>query len=277
MTTITAAASPGRRSGRRRQLWRHLSVLERIVAVFFVAIIVVAAIGPWLAPYPTTVADPAQRLLPPGAAHWFGTDENGMDVFSRLLAAPRIDVTIALIATLLSVLIGAPLGVLAGYFEQHPRRAAALAAEGLLRLTDVLQAFPVFILAMVLVAIRGTGPENVIFAVAFVPARAALHRGGTRHRPHRPVPVLRPPAAQRRADYRGPAVGDRGLRGAADGRPELRGRRRQPADARAGGHDRQRRQVHDPGSMVGIAVPRDRAGPDRLHVRGDGRDPRQDA
>jgi peptide/nickel transport system permease protein len=164
-----AGAKHGEMPGRRlAALWRRLSRFERVVSALFVAIVAIAVIGPWLAPYPTTLADPAQRLLPPGAAHWFGTDENGMDVFSRLIAAPRTDVTIALVATALSVLIGAPLGVLAGFFEGNRRRVAAVAAEGLLRLTDVLQAFPVFILAMVLVAIRGTGAENVIIAVAFV-------------------------------------------------------------------------------------------------------------
>ncbi len=165
--TVAAAepAVPGRHGGR---FWAGLTALERVVVVVFVLILVVAALGPWLAPHPTTIANPAQRLLPPGAGRWLGTDENGMDVLSRLLAAPATDVTIALVATLLSVLIGAPLGVLAGYFERHPRRVVSLAAEGLLRFTDVLQAFPVFILAMVLVAIRGTGSVNVVLAVAFV-------------------------------------------------------------------------------------------------------------
>lgn len=169
MTTSMAGTKHAEIPGRRLvSLWRRLSRFERVVSVLFVAIVVIAVVGPWLAPYPTTLANPAQRLLPPSAAHWFGTDENGMDVFSRLLAAPRTDVTIALVATALSVLIGAPLGVLAGFFEGNRRRVTAVAAEGLLRLTDVLQAFPVFILAMVLVAIRGTGAENVIIAVAFV-------------------------------------------------------------------------------------------------------------
>lgn len=165
--TVTAA-EPAVQKNHAGRLWGQLSGLERVVVVIFVVIVLIAAIGPWLAPQPTTTANPGQRLLPPGAAHWLGTDENGMDVLSRLLAAPRTDVTIALVATLLSVLIGAPLGVLAGYFEGHSRRVVSLAAEGLLRFTDVLQAFPVFILAMVLVAIRGTGSENVVLAVAFV-------------------------------------------------------------------------------------------------------------
>jgi peptide/nickel transport system permease protein len=149
-------------------LWSRLSRFDRTFFVVFVLILILAAIGPYVAPYPPTFADPLQRLVSPNSAHPFGTDENGIDVLSRLIAAPRTDVLIAVIATTLSVAIGAPLGVVAGYFEGTDRRAMRWISEGTLRLLDVIQAFPVFILAMVLVAIRGTGPVNVIFAVAFV-------------------------------------------------------------------------------------------------------------
>jgi len=149
-------------------LWSRLSRFDRAVLVVFVLILIIAAIGPFVAPYPPTFADPLQRLVSPNGAHPFGTDENGIDVLSRLIAAPRTDVLIAVIATTLSVVIGAPLGVVAGYFEGSDRRAMRWISEGTLRLLDVIQAFPVFILAMVLVAIRGTGPVNVVFAVAFV-------------------------------------------------------------------------------------------------------------
>jgi peptide/nickel transport system permease protein len=149
-------------------LWSRLSRFERASLVVFVLILILAAIGPLIAPYPPTFADPLQRLVSPNGAHPFGTDENGIDVLSRLIAAPRTDVLIAVVATALSVTIGAPLGVVAGYFEGADRRAMRWISEGILRLLDVIQAFPVFILAMVLVAIRGTGPINVIFAVAFV-------------------------------------------------------------------------------------------------------------
>jgi len=149
-------------------LWSRLSRFDRAVLVVFVLVLIIAAIGPFVAPYPPTFADPLQRLVSPNGAHPFGTDENGIDVLSRLIAAPRTDVLIAVIATTLSVAIGAPLGVVAGYFEGADRRAMRWISEGTLRLLDVIQAFPVFILAMVLVAIRGTGPVNVVFAVAFV-------------------------------------------------------------------------------------------------------------
>jgi len=149
-------------------LWSRLSRFDRTVLIVFVLVLIIAAIGPFVAPYPPTFADPLQRLVSPNVAHPFGTDENGIDVLSRLIAAPRTDVLIAVIATTLSVAIGAPLGVVAGYFEGADRRAMRWISEGTLRLLDVIQAFPVFILAMVLVAIRGTGPVNVVFAVAFV-------------------------------------------------------------------------------------------------------------
>lgn len=153
---------------RMRRVWRGLSTFQRLIVGAFLLILFLAAFGPMLAPFPTMLADPLQRLTPPSTKHLFGTDENGIDVLSRLLAAPRTDVTIALVATALSVAIGATLGVFAGYFEGSPRRWLHWTSEIGLRFLDILQAFPVFILAMVLVAIRGTGPMNVLFAVAFV-------------------------------------------------------------------------------------------------------------
>ena len=134
----------------------------------FLAVLLLAAIGPTIAPFPTRTADPAVRLFGPSGQHWLGTDENGIDILSRILAAPRTDVVIAVIATLISVAVGAPLGVVAGYFEGSRRRVASAMGELILRLLDVLQAFPVFIFAMVLVAVRGASTTNIIAAVAFV-------------------------------------------------------------------------------------------------------------
>jgi peptide/nickel transport system permease protein len=131
-------------------------------------LLVLAIIGPAIAPFPTTTANPAIRLEPPNSTHWFGTDENGMDILSRIIAAPRVDVSVAFIAISFAVVVGTTLGVFAGFFEGSRRRVAALLGEVILRLLDVIQAFPVFILAMVLVAIRGASTENIIIAVAFV-------------------------------------------------------------------------------------------------------------
>jgi peptide/nickel transport system permease protein len=146
----------------------RLSPIEVVALALFLAILFLAAFGPLVAPDPTKTADTTQRLLAPSGAHWFGTDENGMDIFSRILASPRMDVVIALAATAISVAVGAPLGVVAGFFEGSRRRVASVVGETILRLLDVIQAFPVFIFAMVLVAIRGASTVNIVAAVAFV-------------------------------------------------------------------------------------------------------------
>jgi peptide/nickel transport system permease protein len=139
-----------------------------VIVVLFGVILFLAAFGPLIAPQPTEIAQPNHRLLAPSSAHWFGTDTNGIDIFSRVLAAPRTDVVVALVATVISLVIGTGLGLVAGYLETSPRRAASISGEAMLRLLDVLQAFPVFIFAMVLVAIRGATVTNLIIAIAFV-------------------------------------------------------------------------------------------------------------
>ena len=119
------SANVQRYSGHRRVVgsWPRLSRFDQAMLVVFVLVLISAAVGPFVTPYPPTYADPLQRLVSPNGSHPFGTDENGIDVLSRLIAAPRIDILIAVIATTLSVAIGAPLGVLAGYFEGADRRA----------------------------------------------------------------------------------------------------------------------------------------------------------
>jgi peptide/nickel transport system permease protein len=152
------------------QQWRFLTGFERTIVISMAIILILTVIGPWIAPQPTTTAAPLNRLLPPSGAHWFGTDSNGMDVFSRILASFRIDVAIAVIATGISVIVGSALGVLIAQLEgaRGKARVSRLTAEGSLRLLDVIQAFPVFVFAMVLVAIRGTSTANIVAAIAFV-------------------------------------------------------------------------------------------------------------
>jgi peptide/nickel transport system permease protein len=122
-----------------------------------------AVIGPWIAPYSTTNGIPGTQLMGPSASHWFGTDSVGMDVFSRVLAAPRTDLTIALLATLLAAGIGTPIGAAAGYYR-------AIWPEILMRVSDLIQSFPVFILAMVTVVVAGHNIQGIIFVIAMVNA-----------------------------------------------------------------------------------------------------------
>lgn len=140
-------------------------------------LIVVALAGlaaPLLSPYPPATAV-AGSLLPPSAEHPFGTDGVGFDVLSRVLYAARIDLGIALGATVASLLLGVTLGILAGYAKG---RIGDLAG----RVSDTLQAFPAFIVALGLAAAAGGSAVNLILIVALVnaPIYFRLARNQTR-------------------------------------------------------------------------------------------------
>ena len=173
MTTATPAAeiAPPRRTGK---LELFLLVLRQqpmlaLGYVLVVAIILLSLFAPLIAPYDPEQANPDAVLVPPSSSHVMGTDVSGMDVFSRVIYSGRIDLTIAVFGTLVSVLIGLPLGLIAGYFS-GTKGIWGWISEGLMRAADVLQAFPVFVLAIALVAALGASVRNVIIAIAFVNA-----------------------------------------------------------------------------------------------------------
>jgi peptide/nickel transport system permease protein len=135
-----------------------------------VALVVLCAIfAPWIAPYDPVTANSANFLQPPSWQHWFGTDAVGMDVFSRAIYAPRIDLTIAVLGTLISAVIGTTLGAIVGYYSVG-RGPLVWASTGVMRAADVLQAFPVFVFAIALVAALGQSIQTVVIAIAFVNA-----------------------------------------------------------------------------------------------------------
>ena len=147
---------------------RALPKWQLAVLVMFFGWIFLTIFGPYLAPFPTEVAEPTTRLLPPSGTYPFGTDENGIDIFSRVLAAPRTDVVIGVVATALSVVIGTPLGVIVALYESRGGAGSTAFAETFMRLLEVIQSFPVFVFAMVLVAVFGGSVTNIIIAIAFV-------------------------------------------------------------------------------------------------------------
>jgi len=134
-----------------------------------VAIILLAFLAPVIAPYSPTEADSASFLQPPSAAHLFGTDNVGMDIFSRSIYAPRIDLTIAILGTLLSALIGGSIGAVVGFYSSG-RGIRVWLSFAVMRAADVLQAFPVFVFAIALVASLGQSIQTVVLAIAFVNA-----------------------------------------------------------------------------------------------------------
>ena len=132
-------------------------------------VVLLATYAPWVAPFPPEFADADVFLQPPGWPHLLGTDATGMDVLSRMIWAPRIDLSIAVLGTLLSALVGSVLGALVGYY-QSVRGLARLAAGFVMRAADVLQAFPVFVFAIALVAVFGQSLQAIVLAIAFVNA-----------------------------------------------------------------------------------------------------------
>ena len=98
-----------------------------------------------------------------------GTDATGMDVFSRVLYAPRVDLAIALLGTLLSAVLGVILGAIAGFYDGSGK-VAGFGSAFIMRSADVVQAFPVFVFAIAVVAVLGQSIQSLVMAIAFVNA-----------------------------------------------------------------------------------------------------------
>jgi len=154
-------------------LWRrnHLMVVGTGIIIF---LLLVAAVAPLLAthdPYAQILPD---RLQPPSASHYFGTDNLGRDIYSRVAYGSRVTLTIAFLVAAISTPLGLVIGVLAGYF-------GGVLDEILMRLSDVFLAFPKLILAIAFAAALGPGVENAIVAISVAnwPSYARLARAET--------------------------------------------------------------------------------------------------
>jgi peptide/nickel transport system permease protein len=133
--------------------------LGAIGAGIILVMVVLAATAGWLAPYNPLENDYAAMLSAPSAQHWLGTDAHGRDVLSRIIYGSRTALLVGLGASLLGGTIGSLIGVASAYFGGR----VDLIVQ---RIMDVFFAFPVIILALAVVAVLGTGPENVILAIA---------------------------------------------------------------------------------------------------------------
>lgn len=129
--------------------------------LLFSVFVLFALFGNAIAPYDPIASNASAALSPPSVDHWFGTDNLGRDVLSRVLIATRLDLGIAVVAVALSFALGSILGACAGYFGRWCDRIIS-------RIIDTLMAFPLFILAMGLVAALGNTVENIIYATAII-------------------------------------------------------------------------------------------------------------
>ena len=130
-----------------------------ILAAVVVILVLIAIFCYQIAPYGINEYDYSSVLQGPSAAHWFGTDEFGRDLFSRILCGTRISLTVGLCAVTVGAISGTVLGLIAGYY-------GGIAESLIMRMCDVLFAFPGIILAIAIIAILGSGMTNVVIAVA---------------------------------------------------------------------------------------------------------------
>ena len=131
-----------------------------LAMTLFSVIILTAVFGPYLVPY-DPLASTSQALIPPSWQHWFGTDHLGRDVFSRVVVATRLDLTISVSAVALSFVVGTSLGGIAGFWGGWLDSTFG-------RLMDTIMAFPLFVLAMGIVAASGNTVQNVVIATAII-------------------------------------------------------------------------------------------------------------
>src|SRR3981189_2169218 len=143
---------------------RYVLGENRVTAFAFGLLIIIvfaALFGPYIVPYDPLASDTAAALKPPSAAHWFGTDQLGRDIFSRVIVATRLDTFIAVASVVLVFLMGGLAGISAGYFGGWADRIVG-------RIADTIMAFPLFVLAMGIVAALGNTVQNIVLATAIV-------------------------------------------------------------------------------------------------------------
>jgi peptide/nickel transport system permease protein len=164
--------------------WRSAVTTRRspmliVGGVIVATALILAVIGPIIAPYDPVEPTPDVLVPPPALAdipslilqtlngsleqpvHWFGTDQTGLDIFSRVIAAPQVDVLIGVAATALALVVGTSLGLMAGYFRG---RSAGFIA----RASDVFQSIPIFVLAMIVVVFTGRSTAAIVVTLAIL-------------------------------------------------------------------------------------------------------------
>jgi peptide/nickel transport system permease protein len=159
---------------RRSRFWARFT--RNKLAVFGALIIAILLVGavlaPIIAPHDPIKSNIRERLQPPSAAHLFGTDDLGRDIFSRVVHGTRISLEVGLVSVTIATSVGLVLGLLAGYFGGWIDSIA-------MRLMDVLFAFPAVLLAIAIMAVLGQSTRNVMIAVGivYVPIFARITRG----------------------------------------------------------------------------------------------------
>ena len=158
----------------RGQLWLTLRSHPAMIIglTLFAFVILMMVVGPLVVPYKPLKTNAEQVLQPPSAEHWLGTDNFGRDILSRIVYGTRLDLPIAFSVVAIALGIGVLLGMWTGYY-------GGMVDDTVMRVTDVMLAFPAFILALAMTAILGNSVPNVIIAIAiaYIPYFVRLTRG----------------------------------------------------------------------------------------------------
>ncbi|GAA4597112.1 ABC transporter permease [Planotetraspora phitsanulokensis] len=165
MTISGPAGAPTLQPQLRRTALRGLAGMDRLAtvgAVLLAVIVLAALLAPLIAPYPDdggSATHPLEALLPPSGAHWFGTDQVGRDVLSRVLYGARTSLLIAVAVLVIAGVVGVVLGVVAGY-------AGGWVRDVIMRVTDVFLAFPALLLSLALAVVLQPSVTTVIVAIS---------------------------------------------------------------------------------------------------------------
>lgn len=171
--TETVGRKPMIRS-KRRGLFKSSffkNYLAVIAGVVILMIILLSVFAPLVAPYDPNAQDLMKSFEPASAEHYFGTDQQGRDIFSRILYGSRTTLLGAIAVVSIATLIGVPLGLIAGYYGGRIDNIIT-------RVFDVILAFPALLLAFIIVAVFGKGLENAVIAlgIVYIPMIARLVR-----------------------------------------------------------------------------------------------------
>jgi dipeptide transport system permease protein len=169
MMQATPAATPPAEATPLQEFWLQFQANRGALAGLFivVAVLLMALLAPWLAPYAPDLTDNRVFLVPPfwqdggSTAHWLGTDAIGRDILSRIIHGARLSLVIGIAVVSISVIVGTVLGLLAGFYK-------GLLEITIMRMMDIILTLPSLLLAIVIVAILGPGLINAMLAVAIV-------------------------------------------------------------------------------------------------------------
>ena len=160
----TVAAAPTRAKSTLFRHARHVLAENPVTLgalIFFALLLLAAVFAPSLVPYDALASNTQDALQAPSRHHWFGTDQLGRDIFSRVLTAVRLDLAMAVGAVALSFIVGSVAGACAGFYRGWTDRIVG-------RVVDTIMAFPLFVLAMAIVAALGNNVANIVYATAII-------------------------------------------------------------------------------------------------------------